>query len=81
MRNLGCVRSLKDGLLSQPPLELLFCSIKGGDSLGDISDFSTMVAALERTSKGFSDSTISPRAGIDIPVARKKRKKKLRKRN
>merc|ERR1711884_99672 len=45
---------------------LLVFSTIGGDSLGDISDFSTIVAALERTSKGFSDSTISPRPGIDV---------------
>ena len=52
---------------------LLVFSTIGGDSLGDISDFSTIVAALERTSKGFSDSTISPRPGIDvIPRSKKK---------
>ena len=51
---------------------LLVFSTIGGDSLGDISDFSTIVAALERTSKGFSDSTISPRPGIDVIPRSKK---------
>ena len=50
---------------------MVFSTI-GGDSLGDISDFSTIVAALERTSKGFSDSTISPRPGIDVIPRSKK---------
>ena len=51
---------------------LLVFSTIGGDSLGDTSDFSTIVAALERTSKGFSDSTISPRPGIDVIPRSKK---------